>query len=161
MRSLLKNPVLPLVLTCVVGLGAGSALADILTYTGSLSGANEVPAVATAASGTAVLVVDTESLAATWTLEFSGLSSTQTAAHFHAAPAGTNGGVVFALPTGTPINGDWTMTVPQFDSLVAGNIYVNVHTANFPGGEIRGQMSLTGTVPADDVSFSAVKALFR
>ena len=161
MRSLLKNPVRPLVLTCAVVLGAGSALADIATYTGVLSGANEVPSVATAAGGVATLVVDTESLAATWTLEFSDLSSAQTAAHFHAAPAGVNGGVVFPLTLGTPASGMLAMTQPQLDTLAAGGIYVNVHSLTFPGGEIRGQMTLSGTVPADGVSFSAVKALFR
>ena len=161
MRSLLKNLKMPLLLACTVALGAGAALADIATYTTVLSGANEVPPVATAASGVATLVVDTESLAATWTLEFSGLSSAQTGAHFHAAPPEANGGVVFALTLGTPVNGTWAMTQPQLDSLEAGNIYVNVHSETFPGGEIRGQMTLSETVPTDGVSFSAVKALFR
>ena len=161
MRSLLKNLKLPLVLACAAALGTGSALADIATYTGVLSGANEVPPVVTAASGVATLVVDTESLAATWTLEFSDLSSAQTGAHFHAAPAEANGGVVFALTLGTPVSGVWAMTQPQLDTLAAGGIYVNVHSQTFPGGEIRGQMTLSGTVPTDGVSFSAVKALFR
>lgn len=142
-------------------LAHGAASADIATYTAVLSGDNEVPPVATAASGAATLVLDTETLQATWMLEFSDHSSGQTGAHFHNAPAGINGGVVFALPLGSPVNGVWAMTQGQADELAAGNIYVNVHTAEFPGGEIRGQMTLSGVVPNDEASFGAVKALFR
>jgi len=53
------------------------------------------------------------------------------------------------------------MTALQLADLAAGNIYVNVHTTNFSGGEIRGQMELSSVVPNDEASFGAVKALFR
>ena len=140
---------------------AGSAHADIETYAADLAGSNEVPAVATAATGAAAIVVDTESLEAFWGLEFTGLSSAQTGAHFHNAPAGANGGVVQALPSGASVNGVWIMTPAQYGMLAGGDIYANVHSQNFPGGEIRGQMTLISAVPAGDVSFGAVKALFR
>ncbi|MBE0567332.1 MAG: CHRD domain-containing protein [Krumholzibacteria bacterium] len=158
MHSLSKSLIL---LACAACLGAGAALADIATYTTILSGANEVPPNASTAGGAATIVVDTETLQAAWTLEFDGLSAAQTGAHFHTAPAGANGGVAFGLPLGSPVNGIWAMTAGQLADLAAGNIYVNVHTTAFPGGEIRGQMELSSVVSNDEASFGAVKALFR
>jgi hypothetical protein len=69
--------------------------------------------------------------------------------------------VVFALTAGSPVGGVWAMSQAQLDMLAAGNIYVNVHSTMFPGGEIRGQMTLSGTVPDEATSFGGVKALFR
>lgn len=157
------NPMRKFTVACTVAacLTYGAAMANISTYYTVLAGSNEVPPVATAATGTASLVLDTNTLLATWTLEFTGLSSGQTGAHFHNAPAGANGGVVFGLPIGSPVNGIWAMTQGQADELAAGNIYVNVHSAEFPSGEIRGQMTQSGPVPNDEASFGAIKALFR
>jgi len=67
---------------------------------------------------------------------------------------------VFGLPLGSPINGTWEMSQADYDELAAGNIYVNVHTVEFPGGEIRGQMMLD-TVGAEARSLGAVKSLFE
>ncbi len=41
-----------------------------------------------------------------------------------------------------------TLTQAQFDALLAGELYFNVHTAAFPGGEIRGQIDVSGGVIA-------------
>ena len=140
---------------------AGPVRADIETYNAVLTGDQEVPPVVTDAGGAATIVVDTETLEASWTLEFANLSSAQTGAHFHNAPVGVNGGVVFGLPLGSPVAGVWAMTAAQYTMLADGNIYVNVHTENHPGGEIRGQMGLADVVPDDESSFGAVKALYR
>jgi hypothetical protein len=67
-----------------------------------------------------------------------------TAAHIHEAPAGKNGPPIITLTKG----GDDTFTVPegsklteaQYASLKAGNLYVNVHSAEHKGGEIRTQL---------------------
>ncbi len=63
------------------------------------------------------------------------------AAHIHKAPAGTNGGVVFpfADPT-SPFSGTWNLTSENVADLLAGNLYVNVHSAANPSGELRGQI---------------------
>jgi hypothetical protein len=75
---------------------------------------------------------------------FEGLTSEVTGAHIHQAPAGTNGGVVFDLGpyiSGNVISGSWDPTA-FLDALRAGELYVNVHTTENGGGEIRGQLLL-------------------
>jgi len=76
--------------------------------------------------------------------EESTLTSAETNAHFHApAPPGENASVVVQLPTpGSPKNDCVTpdLTEEQRRALFRGLWYVNIHTANNPGGEIRGQV---------------------
>lgn len=70
-------------------------------------------------------------------------------AHLHNAPAGSNGPIVFAFATGEwDLSGAfvWSgLTAGQVDELFAGNIYANFHTTDYPGGEVRGQITV---VPA-------------
>jgi hypothetical protein len=80
--------------------------------------------------------------------------------HFHAAPAGLNGGVVFGMrdpnhdlddlvinPATGRITGVWdgvegngTTLAAQLANLFANGLYFNVHTTDYPGGEVRGQI---------------------
>ena len=68
-----------------------------------------------------------------------------TAAHIHMAPAGQNGPVIVSL-TRTAAN-VWSvppgarLTDAQYDAFKQGNLYVNVHSAGTPSGEIRGQLA--------------------
>jgi hypothetical protein len=72
------------------------------------------------------------------------LTSAETNAHFHApAPPGVNASVIIQLPTpGSPKNGCVTpdLTDEQRRALFRGFWYINIHTADHPGGEIRGQV---------------------
>jgi hypothetical protein len=161
MRTLTRNLSVGALALLLGAFAATPVQADIATYAADLSGANEVPAVTTAATGAAGIVVDTETLTGFWYLEFVDLSSGQTGAHFHNAPAGANGGVMHALPLGASLSGVWAMSQADYDALTNGDIYVNVHSQQHPSGEIRGQLTLLTIVPNDDLSFGAVKALFR
>lgn len=79
-----------------------------------------------------------------------GLSGAITAAHFHNAAAGTNGSPVHDLTFTEESAGVWVasgtwdssngLTPALIDELKAGRLYVNVHTAANPSGELRGQI---------------------
>jgi len=88
-----------------------------------------------------------ESHQLTWSVAFSGLTSTATAAHIHGpAAADGNAGVVLTLTPrnafqiDSPLRGSATLTDAQAADLMAGKWYVNIHTAKNPNGEIRGQL---------------------
>ena len=122
-------------------------------FAAQLSGANEVPAVATAGEGLFIANLSKSETEVKFHMVFRGLSSDITGAHIHNAPAGANGGVIFDLSgfiSGNLIDGTWDPT-GFVDALKAGELYVNVHTVNNPGGEIRGQLLL-----ADGLQFDAL-----
>jgi hypothetical protein len=107
----------------------------------TLSGAEETAPVTTNASGWAQFTVGADK-------RVSGSVTTKdlqgTAAHIHGAPAGKNGPPVITLVK----SGDNVWSVPadaalsdeQYASYLAGNLYVNVHSAANKPGEIRGQI---------------------
>ena len=107
-----------------------------------LSGAAQVPPNSSSGSGTAAIKLDGDILS--WVITYQGLTGPVTAGHFHGpAAAGANAGVVvpFAGPLASPIIGQATLTPAQVDQVKQGLWYVNLHTAAFPGGEIRGQVT--------------------
>jgi len=106
----------------------------------SLSGAEEVPPVKTAGTGSGSFRVaeDRTITGSVTTKDVPG-----TAAHIHQAAKGKNGPVIVPLTK----NGD-TYSVPegrklteaQLKALKAGELYVNVHTAKYKNGEVRAQL---------------------
>ena len=128
------------------------------------------------ATGTAVLTLNAAQDALSYSITLIGLdldglqtpmdaTDNVTAMHFHAAPAGSNGGVVFGLispnhdvddlvidPVAGTLTGIWEETdvnplSGQLPNLMVGNLYLNVHTTSFPGGEIRGQVLVAAPIP--------------
>jgi len=87
---------------------------------------------------------------------FTGLTGSPTAAHIHgAAPRGVNAAVIFPLTlvpvgatSGTVSNEVFAVSPAQAADFKAGLWYVNVHTTQYPGGEIRGQLDAATPVPA-------------
>jgi glucose/arabinose dehydrogenase len=111
-----------------------------LIFTAELNGAQQVPSVNTPASGSATLILSPDEQSARLSLNFSGLTSSQTDAHIHGpAAAGSNAGVLFPLPLGQLSDHKIELTPQQVADLKAGLHYINVHTSNFMNGEIRGQ----------------------
>jgi hypothetical protein len=117
------------------------ATAQRIVMKSILDGAQEVPANASPAKGTAFCVLDRTANTLDYALCFTGLGSAETAAHIHgfAAP-GVNTGVKHALPLGAFKQGSWSFPETDEAELVAGLAYFNVHSLAFPGGEIRGQI---------------------
>ena len=78
-----------------------------------------------------------------YSITWMDLTSTVTNMHFHVAPVGTSGGVDLGIPSpwlSPQVGSDIILTASQETNLLSGNWYVNVHTSDFPGGEIRGQV---------------------
>lgn len=113
-----------------------------VTYEASLDGASEVPAVTTTATGTATLTFNTTTKIFSIVVTHSGVEAT--AGHIHKAAVGENGGVIFPFENASsPINfTSEALDATQEADLAAGLYYVNIHSADNPGGEIRGQLTL-------------------
>ncbi len=113
----------------------------IVKMKANLMGSNQVPPVSTNAKGEGEFTVDTKMNKVTFKIKFEDLSSAETGAHIHgfAAP-GSNAGILFALPMGSPKTGTWNYNENQEAGILAGKTYVNMHSVNFPAGEIRGQI---------------------
>ncbi len=127
----------------IVLLFSGAARAEI--FFAYLSSAQEVPTNASTARGHARIVLNETALTIDYTIVYTGLSSAQTAAHIHApAPVGMNAGVGISLGasggTAGTVTGSASITPTQIAQLRAHQGYVNVHSVNFSGGEIRGQI---------------------
>jgi hypothetical protein len=137
----------------------GTTLAQ--TYTAALDGLQETPPNASPAIGGGTFSLDAAKVLH-YSISFSGLTATETAAHIHGpAAAGVPAPVLFPLPLGSPIAGTiGPLTAAQEADLNAGLYYVNVHDSNFPGGEIRGQIyrDVVGVAPS---TWGAVKDMFR
>lgn len=106
-----------------------------------INGASETPANASAATGTATLTFNTTTKIFSVVVNFSGI--TATAAHIHKGDVGVPGAVVFGFtaPITSPINyTSAALDATQEADLNANLYYVNVHSAAFGGGEIRGQL---------------------
>lgn len=139
--------------------------AAVLNFVATLSGDEEVPPTETRARGTAHFQLKPNGDGLSFKLVVANIMNV-TMAHIHLAPAGQNGGVVVWLyPSAPPaqlipgrFNGVLAHRTITEDNLVgalageplsalideiqAGNAYVNVHTSQYPGGEIRGQISM-------------------
>ncbi len=130
-------------LGAVVLLAAGAASAEVVHFKAKLDGASETPPNTTTGTGTADVTLDTVSRTLYWTVDYTGLSGPATAAHFHGpAAVGVAAGVTVPLtaPLASPIKGSAAITDGQIGDLRGGLWYVNVHTAEHPKGEIRGQL---------------------
>lgn len=133
----------------VLALAAGCSMMKSqdqrVTLTTELRGANEVPPNPSNASGRVDAVLDKSTGTLKWQLSFAGLSGPATAGHFHGpAAVGANAGVAvpFVGVVSSPMSGQSTLTAAQMDELMAGRWYANIHTARYPAGEIRGQMTV-------------------
>jgi hypothetical protein len=121
-----------------------AASAATVNYTARLTGAKELPKTDSKGTGKLDATYDTVTKVISYTLTFDGLSGPATAAHFHGPATRTQSAGVIA-PIGdkapaSPVTGTVTLTDDQVKALQSGKIYVNVHTAANPGGEIRGQV---------------------
>lgn len=123
---------------------ASPAHAEQVRLSANLDGVSEIPAVESPGTATATVLFDKGTGMVSWDVYWSGLSGDPTAAHFHGPASKHNkagvqvdlGGNGFA----SPFRGTAHLTDEQAGQLLAGQWYVNIHTAAHPDGEIRGQV---------------------
>ena len=151
---------------------------DEITYRARLTGFGEVPPKLVDATGRFTGTLSEDRTSISWTLTWSGLTGPAAAAHIHfGQPQNIGNIVVFfcggggrpACPDGPghsgTVTGTWTATdilaVPSqgvaagdfagFLRILRANLgYANVHTPQFGGGEIRGQVSVRDPDRDDD-----------
>ena len=135
-KSNKRMNVLALSLALTLGVTSATALAADV----KLSGDQEVPAVKSAGSAAGAITIGDHG-AVSGSVTATGF--TPTAAHIHQAAAGKNGPVIvpftkdgdkFSAPAGAKLTPD------QMKAYKAGELYVNVHSAANPGGEVRAQL---------------------
>jgi hypothetical protein len=114
-------------------------MSSTVSYSGSFVKSGD--AVVTSATGTAMATFDLKTLVLTYTLSWSGLTSNAASMHFHDAGPVIYPITGFAAATSGTLSGSVTLTATQATDLVAGKIYVQIHTVNIPSGEILATLS--------------------
>jgi CHRD domain len=136
----------PVIFTLMLVGSAVPVRAQTFTFTAVLNSGQEPPPNTndSDAFGVAFVTFNTSTGELCFSISYRGLTSEETNAHFHAPnPPGLNAGVVVQLPTpGSPKNGCLTpeLTEELRRDLFQGLWYINIHTKNNDGGEIRGQV---------------------
>lgn len=142
MNSIIRSAALAATLGAV--LMSAPAYAATEKFAATLTAAAETPPTASTGSGTLAASFNTKTLKFSWSVTYKGLTGTATAAHFH-GPAAVGAKAPPVIPIvgklGSPIKGSATLTKAQAADLEAGMWYFNVHTAKYPDGEIRGQVT--------------------
>jgi hypothetical protein len=137
LRSRLNLPTLVVAAAFAV-IGASALAADISV---KLVGAEETPPTTTAATGAGTISIAADK-SVSGTVKTQGIEGT--VAHIHLGAVGQAGPPIITLTKGS--GGVWSvpagakLTDEQYTSFKAGNLYVNVHSADHPAGEIRGQL---------------------
>ncbi|HEY2782472.1 MAG TPA: CHRD domain-containing protein [Steroidobacteraceae bacterium] len=135
---LLRMAPMALAASFVVG-GIGTAQADDVKV--KLSGDQEVPAVTSAATGAGTIVIKSDK-SVSGSIKTVGIEGT--VAHIHLAEPGKNGPPIITLTKSA--ENTWSvpegakLTDEQYKAFKDGNLYVNVHSAEHKGGEIRTQL---------------------
>lgn len=119
-----------------------------LSFTAELRSENEVPPISSDAYGVAMFSFNAGMDTLFLDVQASNLSGPVTGAHIHKGMTGENGNVVIGLDnyfdgnvaTGVITGND--LSGIDISTLVKGGYYVNVHTSDNPGGEVRGQLNL-------------------
>ena len=107
----------------------------------AIDGTQEAPANASPATGTGFFKVDTLANTLAFNVTYANLTGAETGSHIHGpAESGQNGTIQFSLPPGFHKVGVWNYPEALEPAILAGQMYVNIHSTNFQAGEIRGQM---------------------
>jgi hypothetical protein len=141
-------------LVALVSLGllaaASEAQANKVSIQASLSGRGEVPANASQAQGQMIGTFDTDTNTLEWSVTYKGIVTPVIGAHFHGpvsyvgSTSEENAPIQVGTPgsLASPFHGLAQIGESQAKDLTAGRYYFNVHSKQFPAGEIRGPVTL-------------------
>jgi hypothetical protein len=160
-ESAMRRVFLAVVATGLMFGMTATAQAQTVQLTATLSGDTETPApgVLTGAYGTASVTVDLATQTVSWIIDVFNMPSGTNNAHFHVGGPGLAGPTVVNVAFPAGISNDFRLTGSAtaanllvradqgirswedfLQSLLGGQTYLNIHSVNFPGGEIRGQV---------------------
>lgn len=113
---------------------------NIINFTATLNGTAEVPSTPSTATGAATATYNDNTNILTVTTTYTGM--TVTAAHIHKGAVGVAGDVVFPITDllSPMVLTTTALTAQQEADLKANLYYINLHSATYAGGEIRGQL---------------------
>jgi len=121
-----------------------------IAFNSTLSGAAVLPPVTTSATATAQFVLGKDRRTMNYDVRLNGLSSPVTAIHLHEAKPGEPGGIIHQIlenPANGVSTGQVAIRPEELDPLMNGEFFIDVHTQQFPLGELRGQVALAGALP--------------
>lgn len=125
-------------LAVALAVGSGSVLAEAMNV--KLSGDQEVPPVQTSGAGSGTITINDDG-SVSGSVTATGF--TPTAAHIHEGAAGKNGPVIVPFTKDGDKFGPAPgakLTPDQLKAFKEGDLYVNIHSAAHPGGEVRAQL---------------------
>lgn len=160
----MRYAIVALLVLAVGTLLVGPAVAQ--TFRATIDGAQEVPPTGSPGTGLGCMTYHPATMMLDYDISYAGLLAAENNAHFHGpAPIGINAGVQFGLPLGPlKIGTVGPLTALQQADLFNGLWYINIHSALFPGGEIRGQVLTSAspcTVPVESSTWGSIKALYE
>jgi hypothetical protein len=127
--------------------GIAAAHADLINFTVSLTGPEEVPPNTSPAAGGGIATYDTTADLISSSIFFTGLTSPAVDSHIHLGGPGVAGPILVPFTSVTPASiegsiegGPLPFPEANESDLLAGNTYFNIHSAVYPAGEIRGQL---------------------
>ncbi len=127
--------------------GGGEIRGQIVTHFAQLDGAQETTPTGSPATGWAVFNADTAANTLSYHIVHNVVG--ETVAHLHGYAAHGGGAPpVHTLPPGSPKVGTWNYTESVEQAILDGMVYVNIHNATNPSGDIRGQVVRT-VAPVD------------
>lgn len=129
--------------TAMLASSAMPAFAEMIIFTVNLTAAAD-----SKGTGQLEASLDTDAKLFNWTITYDGLSGDVTGAEFHGPAAdGAKAPVVIPIsaPLQSPISASASLTEEQINQLKGGTWYLNIETAKFPDGEIRGQLKPAAT----------------
>ncbi|SDY90935.1 CHRD domain-containing protein [Hymenobacter psychrophilus] len=113
----------------------------MMTVSATLDNKQAVPTTVSTATGMMTGTFDKTTKVLQYNVTYQGLSPTM--GHLHFGKPGKKGNIAvgFNDVSKSPITGTVTLQPSTADSLMAGQIYVNLHSTAYPGGEIRGNVT--------------------